>query len=355
MADSTAASVNSGQQHPAVAGPPPGRAAVIAGIGSYLPPDVVTNQDLEARLDTSDAWIRTRTGIATRHVVTPGTATSDLAVEAGRRALTSAGEPGADAVVLATTTPDRPCPATAPEVATRLGLTGAAAFDIAAVCTGFLYGLATAAGLIAAGTAERVLLIAADAFTTIIDPADRTTAVIFADGAGAVVLRAGGADEPGTLGPVVLGSDGTLSDLIEVPAGGSRQRSSGVPAAPGEEYFRMRGRDTYRHAVTRMTAACHAAAEGAGIQVADIDRLAAHQANARILATVADRLRIPAERRLSNIERVGNTGAASIPLLLAQAAAEGSLVPGHRVLLTAFGGGLAWGATTLKWPDVKAL
>ncbi|GAU68951.1 3-oxoacyl-[acyl-carrier-protein] synthase [Streptomyces sp. NBRC 110611] len=339
----------------AAAGPPRGRAAVIEGIGSYVPPGVVTNQDLEKRLDTSDEWIRTRTGIATRHMIDPGTATSDLAVEAGRRALTSAGDPRVDAVVLATTTPDQPCPATAPDVAARLGLAGVAAYDIAAVCSGFLYGLATASGLIAAGTAGRVLLIAADAFTTLIDPQDRGTAVIFADGAGAVVLRAGTADEPGALGPIVLGSDGTLSHLIEVPAGGSRQRSSGRAPEPGEEFFRMHGRDTYRHAVTHMLAASGEAVARAGWQLADVDRLAAHQANARILATVAERLGIPAERQLSNIERVGNTGGASIPLLLAQSAATGELAAGHRVLLTAFGGGLAWGATTLVWPEVKAL
>lgn len=332
-----------------------GRTAVIAGIGSYLPPDVVTNEELTARLDTSDEWIRTRTGIAARHVVSPGTATSDLAVEAGRRALQSAGDAGADAVVLATTTPDRPCPATAPEVADRLGLGTVAAFDVSAVCSGFLYGLATAAGLIAAGTASRVLLIAADAFTTIVDPHDRTTAVIFADGAGAVVLRAGDPAEQGAVGPVVLGSCGALHELIEVPAGGSRQRSSGVAAAPGEEFFRMRGRDTYRYAVRWMTSASRQAAEAAGWgEPGAADRFAAHQANARILATVADELGIPPQRRLSNIERVGNTGAASLPVLLAQATAEGTLAAGHRLLLTAFGGGLAWGAAALVWPDLKA-
>lgn len=167
-----------------------GPAAVLAGLGAYLPPQVVTNEDLSRRLDTSDEWIRSRTGIATRHVVTPGTATSDLAVEAGWRALKSAGDDRVDAVVLATTTPDQPCPATAPQVAARLGLGHVPAFDVAAVCSGFLFGLASAEGLIASGLAERVLLIAADAFTTIINPEDRTTAVIFADGAGAVLLRA---------------------------------------------------------------------------------------------------------------------------------------------------------------------
>jgi 3-oxoacyl-[acyl-carrier-protein] synthase III len=332
-----------------------GRAAVITGAGAYLPPRVVTNHDLEAGLDTSDEWIRQRVGIVTRHMVDPGTATSDLAVEAGSRALASAGRGDVDAVVLATTTPDHPCPATAPDVAARLGLNGVAAFDVAAVCTGFLYGLATASGLIAAGNADRVLLIAADAFTTIIDPGDRNTAVVFGDGAGAVVLRAGEPDEPGAIGPIVLGSDGTLSQVIQVPAGGSRQRSGTLPAEPGDEFFHMSGRETYRHAVTRMTAASRQAVERAGRRMEDIDRFAAHQANARILTAVAERLGIPEDRRLSNIDRVGNTGVASIPLLLAHSAADGRLAAGHQVLLTAFGGGLAWGATTLVWPEVKVL
>ena len=185
-----------------------GRAAVVAGIGSWLPPDVVTNNDIAARLDTSDDWIRSRTGIAQRHVVDATTATSDLAVEAGRRAMKSAQVDSVDMVILATTTPDRPCPATAPDVAYRLGLTGVPAFDVAAVCSGFLYLLATGAGMIAAGVADSVLAIGADAFSTILDPNDRTTTAIFGDGAGAVVLRAGDPDELGALGTFALGSDG---------------------------------------------------------------------------------------------------------------------------------------------------
>ncbi|MFF8475207.1 beta-ketoacyl-ACP synthase III [Streptomyces sp. NPDC015414] len=330
-----------------------GRAAVITGIGSYVPPNVVTNDDLSQRLDTSDAWIRSRTGIAERCFITPGTSTGDLAVEAGLRALKSAGDEQVGAVVLATTTPDQPCPATAPQVAARLGLGQVPAFDVAAVCSGFLYGLASAAGLIAAGVADSVLLIAADAFTTIINPEDRTTAVIFADGAGAVVLRAGSADEPGAIGPLVLGSDGELSHLIEVPAGGSRQRSTDRPVEPADRYFQMLGRDTYRHAVERMTSVSAEAAERVGWRLEDVDRFAAHQANARILEAVAKRLGLPEDKQLSNIERVGNTGAASIPLLLAEATAEGRLAAGHRVLLTAFGGGLAWGAGTVVWPELQ--
>ncbi|MCX2923444.1 beta-ketoacyl-ACP synthase III [Streptomyces sp. NEAU-W12] len=331
-------------------------AAVIAGIGRYLPPDVVTNDDLAARLDTSDEWIRSRTGIASRRVIAPGVTTSDLAVEAGRRALASAGGGDAEAVVLATTTPDQPCPATAPLVADRLGLGGVAAFDVSSVCSGFLYGLATAAGLIASGTTENVLLIAADAFTTIIDPADRSTAVIFADGAGAVLLRSGRPNEPGAVGRVVLGSDGSLGGLIEVPAGGARQRSSGVAAEPGEEFFRMRGRETFRHAVGRMTESSRTALAAAGWDgPLAADRFAAHQANGRILTAVAEELGIPPERRLSNIERTGNTGAASLAVLLAEATARGELAAGHKTLLTAFGGGLAWGATALLWPELKTV
>ncbi|NEY36573.1 beta-ketoacyl-ACP synthase III [Streptomyces sp. PRKS01-65] len=331
------------------------RSAVIAGVGSYLPPRLVTNDDLAARLDTSDEWIRTRTGMSVRHVVEPGDATSDLAVQAGRRALESAGGGGADVVVLATTTPDRQVPPTAPEIASRLGLGTVAAFDLSAACAGFLYGLAGAAGLIATGVAERVLLIGADAFTTMVDPDDRGTVVLFGDAAGAVLLRAGEADEPGAVGLPVLGSDGSLADLIQVPAGGSRSRSSGPPSKqpdPMDVYFKMNGRETFRHAVQRMSQASREAVRRAGWELGDVDRLCAHQANLRILAAVADELGFEPERQLTNIAEVGNTAAASLPTLLAMSAADGSLRAGHRVLLTAFGGGLSWGAATLTWPDV---
>ncbi|MCK9902328.1 ketoacyl-ACP synthase III [Frankia sp. Cpl3] len=335
---------------------PAGRAAVIAGAGSWVPPRLVTNDDLVRFLDTSDAWIRDRTGIGQRRHVTPGLSTGDLAVEAGRRALRAAGEPAVDAVVLATTTPDRLCPATAPDVSARLGFNGIPAFDVSAVCAGFLYGLATVAGMIATRTVETVLLIGADSFSTIVDPADRSTAPIFGDGAGAVVIRAGDTDEPGAVGPVVLGSDGDNTYLIGIPAGGSRQRSAGSTVEPGDNYLHMRGRDTYRHAVERMTQAGRTALALAGWATSDVDRFAGHQANARILDAVADRLGVPAGgHRLSNIERVGNTAAASIPLLLTESAAAGLLRPGDRTLLTAFGAGLSWGAATVVWPEVTAL
>jgi 3-oxoacyl-[acyl-carrier-protein] synthase III len=330
-----------------------GDRAVICGIGYWLPARVVTNAELCTRLDTSEDWILSRTGISCRRRIEPGEATSDLAVKAGSAALKSAGGMPVQAVVLATTTPDYRCPATAPAVASRLGLGGVAAFDVSAVCSGFLYGLATAAGFIAAGMAERVLLIAAEAFSTLLNPDDRTTQPIFGDGAGAVVLRRGRAGEPGAIGPVVLGSDGDRSELITVKAGGSRQPSQGPVLGDGSQYFQMRGREVYREAIGRMSAAGTEALTAVGWQLSDVDRLVAHQANARINATVAATLSLRRDAVAQNIADVGNTAAASIPVLLTQAALNGTLKPGHRVLLVAFGGGLTWGAATLTWPDLE--
>lgn len=311
-------------------------AAVICGVGYWLPPRAVDNSELCARLDTTEEWITTRTGVRTRRVADPSVTTAELATEAAAQALKSSGAQDAQAVVLATTTPDRVCPATAPEVAARLGLNAAAAFDVAAVCTGFLYALATGSGLIAAGHAERVVVVAAERFTTLLDPLDRTTVPIFGDGAGAVVLRRGGPGERGAVGHVALGSDGEQRDLISVRDG----------------WFQMRGRAVFRQAVERMAEAGRAAAHAAGWTTADVDRLVVHQANARVSTAVAAELEIPEERHVQNIQDVGNTAAASIPILLAQATARASLAPGDRVLMTAFGGGLTWGATTVTWPDL---
>ncbi len=327
--------------------------AVICGIGYRLPDRIVTNAQLCARLDTSEDWIVSRTGVSRRRWVEPGEATSDLAVEAGRAAIKSAGAGRIDAVVLATTTPDRRCPATAPEVAARLGLGGVAAFDVSAVCTGFLYGLATAAGFIAAGLAERVLMIAAEAFSTLLDPHDRTTLPIFGDGAGAVVLRRGRAGEPGAVGPLVLGSDGDRSELITVEAGGAREPAPGPGADAGSRYFQMRGREVFRQSVERMSDAGTEALDLAGWRLDEVDRVVTHQANARVSAALAARLGLPREVMAQNIGEVGNTAAASIPVLLAQATADGTIQPGHRLLLVAFGGGLTWGATTVTWPHLE--
>jgi 3-oxoacyl-[acyl-carrier-protein] synthase-3 len=327
------------------------RASVLCGLGAWTPPDIVTNDQLAEELDTSDEWIQSRTGVRARHVAGPGVATSELAVEAGQRALKSAGSDAVDAVILATTTPDRRCPATAPEVASRLGLGPVAAFDLAAVCSGFIYALANGAGLIAAGIADRVLVIGAEVFTSILNPRDRNTRVIFGDGAGAVVLRAGDAGDLGAVGPFFLGSDGGGAELIMIPAGGSR-RSYQDSRDEADRYFVMQGQPVYRQAVEKMTRASTQVLDRAGWPVSTVDWLVCHQANRRIITAVAGRLGLPGDRCLVNIDQVGNTAAASIPLALAHGAQAGSLQPADRIVLTCFGGGLTWGAALLRWPQL---
>ncbi len=331
-----------------------GPAAVIAGLGSCLPERVVTNDELASTLSTSDEWIRTRTGIRQRYVIGSGTGTVELATVAADLALQAAGVPRADAVVLATATPQRLCPASAPEVAARLGMVGAAAFDVSAVCTGFLYALANAAGLIGVGLAETVLVIGADTFSTILDPADRATRTIFGDGAGAVLLRAGASTELGALHAFDLGSDGSQAELIMIPGGGSLQRSTGRPTELTDTYFRMQGRTVFMEAVVRMYESSLACLARAGWDRSEVDRVVAHQANLRILHALADQLALDEKAVVSNIGEVGNTVAASIPLALADAVADGTLCPGHRTLLTAFGGGLTWGSAAVRWADVKS-
>jgi 3-oxoacyl-[acyl-carrier-protein] synthase III len=331
-------------------------AAILAGLGGWLPPTIVTNSELCENLDTTDEWIQSRTGIRERRMVSGGLSTRDLAVEAGERALKSAGGSSVDAVVVATTSPDRLCPAIAPEVASRLGLGTVAAFDLTSACSGFVYGLATSAGLISGGVADTVLFIAAEAFSTLVNPLDRATAPIFGDGAGAVVLCRGDAGELGSLGAFDLGSDGTRADLLAIPAGGSRQRSAtglGHDTVPPEDwYLQMEGRMLYRHAVTRMTQSAKAVLAKEGWTVDDVDSFVGHQANIRIVRSVAEELGLAGERVPVNIDRTGNTLSASIPILLNELADNGDLKPGHRVLLGAFGAGLSWGAVALTWPDI---
>ncbi|MFG2880583.1 beta-ketoacyl-ACP synthase III [Streptomyces sp. NPDC048337] len=338
---------------PARPGPAP--AAVLCGLGSWLPPTEVANDEIAGRLGVTDDWIHQRTGVRSRHRAAPGSATADMAVEAGARALKSQaaeGEtPPVDAVLLATATPDRLCPSTAPAVAARLGLRGAAALDLSAACSGFVYALSVAAGLIAARTCARILVIGSDTMSAVLDPDDRGTAPIFGDGAGAAVLRAGDPEEPGALGPFVLGSDGAgpLADLIHIPAGGSLTRY-GYSGAHPSAHLRMDGREVFKRAMEHMGAAVTAAAARTGWDLAGVDRFAIHQANARISRALATRLGVPEDRWVSNIERVGNTTSASVPLLLDHAHTEGGLRPGHRVVVAAFGAGLTWGATSLVWP-----
>ncbi|MDP8969955.1 MAG: ketoacyl-ACP synthase III [Actinomycetota bacterium] len=325
-------------------------AAILEGLGAAVPPRAVTNDELASRLQTTDAWVRSRTGIAQRHVAEPQVATADLAVEAGAAALKSAGGGDVDVVLLATTTPDRILPSTAPEVAARLGLPQVGAFDINGACAGFVYGLATAAGMLTARIVERVLVIGSETMTRFVNPLDRATAVLFGDGAGAVVLRRGARHELGAVGPFDLGTDGELADLLAVPAGGSRRPADTATVAEGAHWLSMDGKETYRQAVRRMSESSRRVLARAGLGVDEVDRLVGHQANARILDAVADRLGIPPERRVVNVERYGNTSAASIPLALADA----GLQPGQRVLLTAFGAGLSWGSTLLTWPELAS-
>lgn len=328
-------------------------AMVLAGIGAHLPERVVTNDDLSSVMETSDEWISTRTGIRQRHWVQPGETTLDLAIEAGRAALKHHGGGTAiDAVVLATTTPDRRCPATAPEVAAALGLGTVPAFDVAAVCSGFVYAAATAQGLIAARTARTVLVIGAEAMSSLLFPGDRNVGVIFGDGAGAAVVRAGDHDEPGAFGTFDLGADGHAADLIAVNAGGGRIPHGTPDVAEQEYYLAMAGREVYRRSIPGMADSCRRVLADRGWPLEEVDTLIGHQANVRILKGVARNLGLDAERCYVNIDRVGNTSAASIPIAMAHAHADGAVRAGDHVLVTAFGAGLTWGSTTLVWPDL---
>ncbi|MFE0700578.1 beta-ketoacyl-ACP synthase 3 [Streptomyces sp. NPDC058872] len=335
---------------------------MIDGVGGALPRRVVSNDELTLTgLDTSHQWIAERTGIHNRHWAAPEISTGDLAAAAAENALASCptGASGIGLLLLATTTPDRRCPATAPEVAARIGLSGVAAFDVAAACAGFLYALAVGDAWIRSGAAQRVLVVGADTLTRIIDPQDRDTAVLFGDGAGAVVLRTGHPGEPGALHSVVVASDGTRSDLISIAAGGARQpyppdvSPHEAPVPRGERFVRMRGREVFGQAVRQMSAASEEVLKRSGWSPESLGAFIGHQANQRILDAVAERLNVPPASRLGNIRDVGNTSSASIPLVLAETLSQGSVSPGSRTLLTAFGGGLAWGAATLTWPTSR--
>ena len=324
--------------------------ARLTGLGAYVPPRVVTNDELATVLDTSDDWIRTRTGIRQRHTIDPNTSTGDLAVKAGERALANAGVTSVDALVLATTTPDHPCPATAPNVAARLSLGTIPAFDIAAVCSGFIYAMHSAANMVRSGSADRVLVIGAEAFTTILDPRDRGTRPIFGDGAGAVIVERSDGCGTGALLDFDLGSDGSLFDLIAIPGGGSKDRASS--SGPADSYFRMQGPSVFRAAVTKMAQSSREVMNRSAWRPEDVNWLVAHQANVRIIDTVGTDLSIASDKAVINLDLVGNTSAASIPLALADHASQGKFTPGDKVLLTAFGGGVTWGSASLLWPKL---
>jgi 3-oxoacyl-[acyl-carrier-protein] synthase-3 len=315
----------------------------VVGCGAYLPERVVTNDELARRLDTSDEWIRQRTGIAERRIAADGELTSDLALAAARRALERAGISGndLDLIVLATATPDHTFPATATKVQAQLGMKRGAAFDVQAVCSGFIFALATADNAIRLGQARTALVIGAETFSRILDWQDRGTCVLFGDGAGAVVLSAVSGDSARGVLSTHLHSDGQLYDILYVDGGPSSTGTTG--------HLRMEGREVFRQAVHHLSGAVEEALAANGLTSADIDWLVPHQANLRIIDAIGKRLKLKPGQTVVTIERHANTSAASIPLALDEAVGDGRIQPGHLVLMEALGGGLTWGASLVRW------
>jgi 3-oxoacyl-[acyl-carrier-protein] synthase III len=317
----------------------------VAGCGAYLPERIVTNVELADRLDTSDEWIRQRTGIGERRVAAPGELTSDLAIRAGEKALASAGLSARDLdlLVVATATPDNTFPATATKVQARLGMSRGAAFDVQAVCAGFIFALSVADNALRLGQARTALIIGAETFSRILDWDDRSTCVLFGDGAGALVLKAVSASSAG--GRFVLSnhlhSDGCQYEILYVDGGPSSTRSTGL--------LRMQGREVFRQAVQHLSEVVDEALRVNHLTAADIDWLVPHQANSRIIDGMGRKLGLPPDRIVMTIERHANTSAASIPLALEAAVEDGRIKPGHLVLMEALGGGLSWGASLVRW------
>jgi 3-oxoacyl-[acyl-carrier-protein] synthase-3 len=324
--------------------------AVVTGYGFYAPPRVVTNVDLEKMgVDTSDEWITTRTGIKERRFAGDGETTSTMATRAARTALERARlrPQELDLIIVGTCSPDYLFPATACLVQTALGAERAGAFDVEAACTSFVSALAIANGMILAGTARNALVIGAECLSRLLDFKDRTTCVLFADGAGAVVLEASNASVG--VESAVLHADGSIGDHLWVEAGASRLPATNDTVAQGKHFIRMQGRETFKLAVKSMADAAEEAIAEAGVTPEDIDIMIPHQANTRIIDAVVKRLRFPDEKVFVNIHKYGNTSAASIPIAIAEAAEQGRLKKGDRVLLCAFGAGFTWGAAVMEW------
>ena len=322
------------------------RRSFITGCGAYLPERAMSNDELARLVDTSDDWIMARTGIKERRIAAPDETTSMLGLKAAERALAHAGVKAADVdlIVLATATPDQTFPATACRVQAELGLTTGAAFDIQAVCTGFIYALATADNFIKAGQADTALVIGAETFSRILDWEDRGTCVLFGDGAGAVVLKAGtGKGDPSDRGILSthLHSDGRYEKLLYVDGGPSSTQTVGK--------LRMSGKEVFRHAVVNLADAVSEALAATGLTPEDIDWVVPHQANRRIIDATARKLNIDSERVVLTVDRHGNTSAASVPLALNEAVSDGRIQPGHLVLMEAMGGGFTWGSALARW------
>ncbi|MCV2868636.1 ketoacyl-ACP synthase III [Defluviimonas sp. WL0002] len=320
--------------------------AVVKGVGHYLPQRVVPNSEFEGHVDTTDEWIRTRTGIERRHFAAEGETTSDMGAKAALAALADAGMTAdqIDAVIVATSTPDLTFPSAASMVQDKIGMRKGFAFDVQAVCAGFVYALANANALILSGQAKRVIVIGAETFSRILDWEDRSTCVLFGDGAGALVLEAqdgaGSTDDRGILA-TDLNSDGSYRDLLYVDGGVSTTGTAG--------HLRMQGNQVFRHAVEKLASTAHTALEKVGLTGGDVDWIVPHQANLRIITATAQRMQVPMERVVVTVQDHGNTSAASIPLALSVGKARGQLKEGDLIVTEAIGGGLAWGSVVLRW------
>ncbi|MEM9010826.1 MAG: beta-ketoacyl-ACP synthase III [Pseudomonadota bacterium] len=320
--------------------------AVAKGCGHYLPERVVENAEFASWLDTSDDWIRSRTGIERRHFAADDEKTSDLGIAAGRAALEDAGlEPGdLDAIIVATATPDQTFPSTATRVQHGLGMSRGFAFDLQAVCAGFIYGLSNAQALITSGQARRVMVVGAETFSRLMDWQDRGTCVLFGDGAGAIILEAaegnGATSDRGILA-TELNSDGSLNEILYVDGGPSTTGTTG--------HLRMAGREVFKHAVAKLAAAGEAVLDKAGLAKSDVDLVVPHQANLRIIKKTVETFGIPMEKVVVTVQNHGNTSAASIPIALSTAKDAGRVKPNDILLMEAIGGGLAWGAAVLRW------
>jgi 3-oxoacyl-[acyl-carrier-protein] synthase III len=324
--------------------------SLIAGTGSYAPDKILTNADLEKLVETNDEWIRTRTGIRERHIAAPEQATSDLALIAAQRALEQAGLAAADveAIIVGTVTPDYPFPSTAAVIQGKLGNKKAFAFDVSAACAGSMYALAVADRYVASGAVKNALVIGADTLTRISNWKDRNTCILFGDGAGAMVLKP--TDDPRRgLSTIKLHADGSQVGVLYQPGGGSRDPITPEMAAAGRQYIFMKGQEVYKFAVRALQESCLEVMAAEGLTPEGVTHVIAHQANKRILDATLDRLGIPASKCWMNLEKYGNTSAASVPMTLDEANRAGWFKPGDVILMMAIGGGMAWGASILRW------
>ena len=323
--------------------------ACVGGWGTAVPEKLVTNAEMEQRVDTTDAWIVERTGIRERHVAATTDTTASLAIDAGTAAIKNAGIPpdAVDLLIVATASPEQPIPHTGAFVGEGLGLR-CGSFDLGAGCAGFVYMLVVGSSLLATGNLDHVLIVGAEILSRIIDPDDRATSILFGDGAAAAVLSRSPDDGPGVLA-WDLGCDGSAAGLLEIRAGGSRMPATAETIAAGEQYLKMQGQEVFRRAVRVVVESARTTLDRAGVATSDVAWFVPHQANIRIIESASSRLGIPAERTIVNIDRYGNTSAASIPLALAEAADDGRLRDGDLVLMSGFGAGMTWASALLQW------